>query len=235
MSARLGCGGTTGCPWASMSRAWRELCIGLRRRRDPPSTLQLPPEIAAAVKSKTRHMQDIEADLESYDGRALKAKVSLEVLCDLTHQTLEGQLAQQQLRRLLVAADLTERHCPGAVSRRQQSTQPGKHERPTHLCDFLTALSSFFPFPFAFALVASLLRAAAFAASLSSSCLPGALPSELMLAFFFGALLLVLAMGACDVSGRLELGTHGPASQSANNGRLYEQRSPGVYFHNREP
>lgn len=46
--------------------------------------------------------------LQSADGRALEAEVGLEVLSDLTNQTLEGQLADQELSRLLVATDLTE-------------------------------------------------------------------------------------------------------------------------------
>lgn len=46
--------------------------------------------------------------LESADGRALEAEVGLEVLSDLTDKTLEGQLADEELGRLLVATDLTE-------------------------------------------------------------------------------------------------------------------------------
>lgn len=46
--------------------------------------------------------------LESADGRALEAKVALEVLCDLTNETLERKLANQELGRLLVSSDLTE-------------------------------------------------------------------------------------------------------------------------------
>ena len=45
--------------------------------------------------------------LQSHDGGALEAQVSLEVLGDFTHQTLEWQLADQQLSRLLVTTDLT--------------------------------------------------------------------------------------------------------------------------------
>ena len=46
--------------------------------------------------------------LERTDGRALEAEVALEVLCDLTNQTLERKLADEELGRLLVATDLTE-------------------------------------------------------------------------------------------------------------------------------
>jgi hypothetical protein len=46
--------------------------------------------------------------LKGADGRALEAEVALEVLGDLTDETLEGELADQELGRLLVATDLTE-------------------------------------------------------------------------------------------------------------------------------
>ena len=45
--------------------------------------------------------------LQGHHGRRLEAKVRLEVLSDLAHQSLEGQLADEQLRRLLVTTDLT--------------------------------------------------------------------------------------------------------------------------------
>ena len=46
--------------------------------------------------------------LQGADGRRLEAEVGLEVLGDLAHETLEGELADQELGRLLVATDLTE-------------------------------------------------------------------------------------------------------------------------------
>lgn len=46
--------------------------------------------------------------LKSTDGGALEAEVGLEVLSNLTNQTLEGELADEELSRLLVATDLTE-------------------------------------------------------------------------------------------------------------------------------
>jgi hypothetical protein len=46
--------------------------------------------------------------LESSDGRRLEAEVGLEVLSDLTDETLEGELADQKLSGLLVTTDLTE-------------------------------------------------------------------------------------------------------------------------------
>ena len=54
--------------------------------------------------------------LEGHDGRALEAEVSLEVLCDLTDQALEGQLADEKLSGLLVSPDLTEGNSSWPVS-----------------------------------------------------------------------------------------------------------------------
>ena len=46
--------------------------------------------------------------LESTDGGTLEAEVGLEVLGDFTDQTLEGELADEELGGLLVTTDLTE-------------------------------------------------------------------------------------------------------------------------------
>ena len=54
--------------------------------------------------------------LEGQDGRRLEAQVGLEVLGDLADQALEGQLADQEVGRLLVLADLAERDRSGAVT-----------------------------------------------------------------------------------------------------------------------
>ena len=53
--------------------------------------------------------------LQSHDSRALEPQVGLEVLGDLPHQALEGQLADEELSGLLVPPDLTEGHCAGPV------------------------------------------------------------------------------------------------------------------------
>ncbi len=53
--------------------------------------------------------------LQCQHGAALEAQVSLEVLRDLAHQALKGQLADQQLRGLLVLADLAQRNRARAV------------------------------------------------------------------------------------------------------------------------
>ena len=46
--------------------------------------------------------------LESRDGRRLEPQISLKLLSNLTNQTLEGQLPDQQLGGLLEPSDLTE-------------------------------------------------------------------------------------------------------------------------------
>lgn len=45
--------------------------------------------------------------LESADGGRLEAEVALEVLGNLADETLEGELADEELGRLLVATNLT--------------------------------------------------------------------------------------------------------------------------------
>jgi histone H3 len=54
--------------------------------------------------------------LEGTDGGGLEAEVGLEVLGNLTDQTLEGELADEQLSGLLVATDLTESDGTGLVT-----------------------------------------------------------------------------------------------------------------------
>ena len=46
--------------------------------------------------------------LKSTDGGGLEAEIRLEVLSNLTNETLERQLADQKLSGLLVTTDLTE-------------------------------------------------------------------------------------------------------------------------------
>lgn len=60
--------------------------------------------------------------LESTDGGGLEAEVRLEVLGDLTDQTLEGELADEKLGGLLVATDLTESDGTGLVAVRLLDT-----------------------------------------------------------------------------------------------------------------
>ena len=54
--------------------------------------------------------------LQSQDGRALEAKVGLEVLGDLTDKALEWQLADEKLGALLVTTDLAKSDSSGAVT-----------------------------------------------------------------------------------------------------------------------
>jgi len=53
--------------------------------------------------------------LQGHHGGALEPEVGLEVLSDLPHQTLERQLANEELGGLLVAPDLPEGHGAGPV------------------------------------------------------------------------------------------------------------------------
>jgi len=46
--------------------------------------------------------------LESEDGRRLEAEIGLVVLSNLTNETLEGELADEQLGGLLITTDFTE-------------------------------------------------------------------------------------------------------------------------------
>ena len=54
--------------------------------------------------------------LKSSNSRALEAQIGLEVLGDLTNQTLERQLADKKLGALLVATNLTKGNCTRAIS-----------------------------------------------------------------------------------------------------------------------
>ena len=54
--------------------------------------------------------------LKCEKGRGLESELGFKVLRDLSAQALEGQLADQELRRLLVLADLSERHGTRAES-----------------------------------------------------------------------------------------------------------------------
>uniref|UniRef100_K7FH66 Uncharacterized protein n=1 Tax=Pelodiscus sinensis TaxID=13735 RepID=K7FH66_PELSI len=64
------------------------------------------------------HQVGLAGLLQGHDGRTLEAQVGLEVLSDLPHQALEGQLADQQLGRFLVAADFSQGHGTGAIAMR---------------------------------------------------------------------------------------------------------------------
>jgi histone H3 len=57
---------------------------------------------------KERDKVGLNGLLKSTDGRGLETEVGLEILSDFTNQTLEGQLADQELSGLLVATDFTQ-------------------------------------------------------------------------------------------------------------------------------
>jgi hypothetical protein len=69
------------------------------------------------------HQVGLSSLLQGQDCAALEAQVGLEVLGNLTHQALEGQLANQQLRALLVLTDLTQSHGTRAVSAGNHNVQ----------------------------------------------------------------------------------------------------------------
>ena len=54
--------------------------------------------------------------LQSHHGRALEAKVRLEVLRDFAHQTLERQLSDEKFRTLLVTPDFSKSNCAWPVT-----------------------------------------------------------------------------------------------------------------------
>ena len=53
--------------------------------------------------------------LKGHDGGRLESEIGLEVLGDLTDETLEGQFPDEELGRLLVTTDLTESDGTGSV------------------------------------------------------------------------------------------------------------------------
>merc|ERR1711963_1376731 len=68
--------------------------------------------------------------LESTNGSGLEPQVSLEVLSDLPDEPLEGQLADEQLGRLLVTPDLTQGDCAGPVPMRLLHSSGGGGRLP---------------------------------------------------------------------------------------------------------
>jgi len=71
--------------------------------------------------------------LESSNGSRLEPKISLEVLSNFSHQTLEGQLPDEQLSGLLVSSDLPESHSSGPVSVRLLHSSGGGSGLPGSL------------------------------------------------------------------------------------------------------
>jgi hypothetical protein len=54
--------------------------------------------------------------LQGKDGRSLESKVTLEILGNLTYQTLEWCLFDEEVGRLLVSTDLTEGDSSGTIT-----------------------------------------------------------------------------------------------------------------------
>jgi len=54
--------------------------------------------------------------LESSNSSRLEPEISFEILSDFSHKTLEGQLPDEKLSRLLVSSDLTESDCSWPIS-----------------------------------------------------------------------------------------------------------------------
>lgn len=60
--------------------------------------------------------------LQSHDSGALESEISLEVLGNFSHESLERQLSDQQLSRLLVSSDFSQSNCSWSVSVRLLDT-----------------------------------------------------------------------------------------------------------------
>merc|ERR1719510_1557385 len=54
--------------------------------------------------------------LESHDSARLKPQVGLEILSNFTNKSLEGQLTDQKLSRLLVTTNFTKSHSTRTIS-----------------------------------------------------------------------------------------------------------------------
>jgi len=67
---------------------------------------------------KQTHQVCLTGLLKSSNGSTLEAQISLEVLGDFSHQTLEGKLADEQLCGLLVTTDLPQSHSSRPVTMR---------------------------------------------------------------------------------------------------------------------
>ncbi len=75
---------------------------------------------------KERDEVSLDGLLQSTDGGGLESKVGLEVLGDLTDQALEGQLADEELRGLLVTTDLTKSDRTWMMSGQMQKRDKNK-------------------------------------------------------------------------------------------------------------
>ena len=71
--------------------------------------------------------------LESQDSRALEAEIGLEVLSDLSDETLEGELTDEELRALLILPDLSESYSTRAEAMRFLDAACGRSRFPSGL------------------------------------------------------------------------------------------------------
>ena len=79
--------------------------------------------------------------LKSHHSGALETQVGLEILSDFSHETLEGQLANQQLGGFLVTTDLTKSDCTRPVTMRFLDSTGGRRALTSGLCGELFAWS----------------------------------------------------------------------------------------------
>merc|ERR1711915_742817 len=71
--------------------------------------------------------------LQGHHGRALEPQVGPEVLGNLADQPLEGELADQQLSRLLIPSDLSQGNSAGPVAVRLLHSTSGRSRLPCSL------------------------------------------------------------------------------------------------------
>jgi hypothetical protein len=76
--------------------------------------------VSNAIKRERTFEQGDEVSLngflESADGGGLESEIGLEVLCNFPDETLEGELADQELGGFLVTTDLTESDGTGTIT-----------------------------------------------------------------------------------------------------------------------
>ena len=77
--------------------------------------------------------------LKSHDGRGLEAEIGLEVLGDLAHQALEGELPDEQLGALLVTSDLTKGNSSRPVTVGLLDSSSSRSRLASGLCGQLLA------------------------------------------------------------------------------------------------
>ena len=125
-----GYGAPTGYPWAWWSRAWRGSRKGWCLRKDQPGRPRTLPANKTGMEQRMNfnncldprafisnkegiHFTFMSGELVSWfylkssDGGRLETKIGLEVLGDFTDQTLERELADQELSGFLISAKET--------------------------------------------------------------------------------------------------------------------------------